>query len=31
MAKQLINLGTTVNDGTGDTLRLGAEKINENF
>lgn len=31
MAKQLINLGTTVNDGTGDTLRLGAQKINENF
>lgn len=31
MAKQVINLGTTINDGTGDTLRLGAEKINENF
>lgn len=31
MAKQLINLGTTVNDGTGDALRVGAEKINDNF
>ena len=31
MAKQLINLGTRVNDGTGDTLRIGAQKINENF
>lgn len=31
MAKQQINFGTTVNDGTGDTLRAGAQKINENF
>lgn len=31
MSKQLINLGTTVNDGTGDALRVGAQKINENF
>ena len=31
MAKQLIQLGTTVNDGTGDTLRDGGEKINDNF
>ena len=31
MAKQLINLGASVNDGTGDTLRGGAVKINENF
>lgn len=31
MAKQLINLGTVVNDGTGDVLRVGAQKINENF
>ena len=31
MAKQLINLGTVINDGTGDTLRDGAKKINDNF
>lgn len=31
MAKQLINLGSTVNDGTGDPLRTGAQKINANF
>ena len=31
MAKQLINLGTEANDGTGDTLRTGAFKINQNF
>lgn len=31
MAQQLINIGTTVNDGTGDTLRSGAQKINANF
>jgi len=31
MAKQTINRGTTANDGTGDTLRTAAQKINENF
>ena len=28
---QSINKGTTANDGTGDTLRTAAEKINSNF
>jgi hypothetical protein len=31
MAKQVINYGVNVNDGTGDTLRIGAQKINDNF
>jgi len=31
MAKSLISIGSTSNDGTGDTLRAGAEKINANF
>jgi hypothetical protein len=31
MAKQTINIGTTANDGTGDTLRDGADKINDNI
>ena len=31
MAKNVINRGSTANDGTGDNLRLGAEKINNNF
>lgn len=31
MAKQLINIGTSANDGLGDSLRVGAEKINSNF
>ncbi len=31
MAKSLISIGSTSNDGTGDTLRAGAEKINSNF
>jgi len=30
MAKQTINIGTSANDGTGDTLRDGADKINDN-
>ncbi|KAF0676719.1 hypothetical protein [Profundibacterium mesophilum] len=30
MVKQLINTGTVPNDGTGDDLRSGAQKINEN-
>lgn len=31
MARQILNRGTTANDGTGDTLRTAAQKINENF
>jgi len=31
MAKQTINIGTAANDGTGDTLRDGADKINDNI
>ena len=31
MAKQSIGLGSTANDGTGDSLRVGGDKINDNF
>ena len=31
MAKQTINIGLVDNDNTGDTLRGGATKINQNF
>lgn len=31
MAKQIVNIGTSVNDGTGDPIRTGGEKINLNF
>lgn len=31
MARQNINRGVTANDGTGDTLRVAAGKINDNF
>lgn len=31
MAKQLINIGTSANDGTGDPLRTAFDKINDNF
>ena len=31
MARQVINTGTTANDGSGDTLRNAGTKINENF
>ena len=31
MSKQLINAGQSSNDGTGDTLRQGALKVNANF
>jgi hypothetical protein len=31
MSKQLINVGTIINDGTGDTFRAGAIKVNGNF
>ena len=31
MAYQKVGIGSNANDGTGDTLRVGADKINENF
>jgi len=31
MAKQLVNIGTAANDSSGDELRVGAIKINDNF
>ena len=31
MAKQIVNRGSTANDGTGDNLRDGANKVNLNF
>lgn len=31
MARQNVNTGTAANDGSGDTLRAGAQKINDNF
>ena len=31
MAKQTINIGTTANDGTGDTIREAFNKANQNF
>ena len=31
MAKKIINTGTTDNDGTGDSLKAGAGKVNDNF
>jgi len=31
MAKQVINVGSIANDGTGDTLRIAGQKINSNF
>ena len=31
MAKQAVGIGSSANDGTGDTLRAGADKINDNF
>lgn len=31
MAKQTLSLGTSANDGTGDTLRDAGTKINANF
>lgn len=31
MAQQTINLGTTDNDGTGDGLKSGGDKVNDNF
>ena len=31
MAKQVINIGTTANDGTGDSIRDAFDKANDNF
>lgn len=31
MTRQIVNIGATANDNTGDTLRQGARKINDNF
>ena len=31
MAKSIINRGSSANDGTGDNLRAGAQKVNDNF
>ena len=31
MAKQTVNLGTVADDGTGDNLRDGMDKVNDNF
>ncbi len=31
MAQQVINIGSTPDDGTGDDLRTGGDKINDNF
>ena len=31
MAKQSLGLGTAANDNTGDTLRVGGDKLNDNF
>ena len=31
MAKQSVGLGTAANDNTGDTLRVGGDKLNDNF
>lgn len=31
MAQEVINLGISANDGTGDKLRVAGQKINDNF
>lgn len=31
MAQQTLNIGSTANDGTGDTLRVAMDKVNDNF
>ena len=31
MAKQIINRGSNANDGTGDSLRDGADKLNTKY
>ena len=31
MAKQIINIGSSADDGTGTTIRAGGDLINDNF
>lgn len=31
MSKQITNIGAIANDGTGDNLRVGMDKVNDNF
>ena len=31
MAQEIINIGSSANDGTGDTLRAAMSKCNNNF
>ena len=31
MAQQTLNVGSSANDGTGDTLRVAMDKVNDNF
>lgn len=31
MAQQTVNIGAVANDGTGDSIRVGGDKINDNF
>ena len=31
MTKQVINIGASANDGTGDPLRNAFDKVNDNF
>ena len=31
MAKQVVNIGNSANDGAGDPLRTAFDKINDNF
>ena len=31
MARQEVNIGTTGNDATGDSIRTGFNKVNQNF
>lgn len=31
MARQTVNIGASANDGTGDSLRVGGDKLNDNF
>ena len=31
MAYQSIGLGSSADDGTGDSLRVGGDKVNDNF
>jgi len=31
MAKQTVGIGTSANDGTGDSIRSGGDKVNDNF